>query len=153
MPAAGLYPIHTDEIRFARDGRWYADGEPVVHHRLALLFSRHLRRKPDGGCEIRIGDQYHADVVVEDTLFVVVDVDLEGSGATVTLNDASREPLAADTLATGADDVLYCTVKGGTEPARFLRSAWNRLAPHIEECDGGFALRLGDRRFPIGARA
>jgi hypothetical protein len=153
MPAAGFYSIHTDELKFAADGRWYADGEPILHERLALLFSRNLRRKATGGFEIRIDDRYHADIVVEDTPFVVVDVDLD-EPATVTLNDGSREPLAADSLATGDDNVLYCTVRNGTESARFLRSAWNRLAPHIEEtdADGGYALRIGERSHIIRKR-
>jgi len=151
MPGAGFYSIHTDELKFASDGRWYADGEPIEHARLANLFSRHLRRKPSGGYEIWIDAQYHADVRVEDTMFVVVGVDLaDDTGATIQLNDGSSEPLAAETLETGADDVLYCRVKCASERARFLRSAYNHLAPHIEGIDAeSFALRIGSRLYPI----
>ena len=155
MATAGFYSIHTDELKFASDGRWYADGEPILHERLALLFSRHLRRKADGGYEIRIDDQYHADVVVADTPFVVTDIDIGEHDATITLNDGSRETLAAETLAVGNEDVLYCMVKNGDEPARFLRSAYHRLAPLLvdDASATGFALRIGGRNLPIGKRA
>ena len=71
MPGAGFYAIHTSKLAFRGDGRWYADDEPVVHERLARLFSRHVRRKPTGGYEIWIDDRYHADVDIEDTPYVV----------------------------------------------------------------------------------
>lgn len=154
MASAGFYAIHTDELKFASDGRWYADGEPILHERLALLFSRHIRRTADGGYEIHIDDRYHAPVVVEDTPFVVVDVDIEDDAATVVLNDRRRLPLDMDSLAVGAHDVLYCRVDDGREWARFLRPAYNRLAPLIEEAaDGAFLLRLGHHTARIGQRS
>jgi len=157
MPSAGFYSIHTDTIRFAKDGRWYADDEPITHARLALLFSRHLRRKADGGFEIWIDERYHADVVVDDTAFVVVDVDVEPSGTvTLHLNDGSTEPLDPRSLEIGADDVLYCRVKAVGERARFLRTAYLYLAAHIEPDDvggTGFILKLADAVYPIAVRA
>lgn len=150
MAGAGFYAIHTDTIAFAKDGRWYADGEPVLHPRLALLFSRHLRRKPDGSYEINIDDQYRADVVVEDTPFVVTGVDVAGTTITVHLNDDTSEALDPNTLTSGRDDVLYCRVKGGQERARFLRSPYMHLAPAIDtDAAGRFVVRLGGADFPI----
>jgi hypothetical protein len=48
MPGAGFYAIETSKLSFRSDGRWYADDDPVLHPRLARLFSRYLRRKPSG---------------------------------------------------------------------------------------------------------
>jgi hypothetical protein len=152
MPAAGFYSIHTSKLTFRSDGRWYADDDPVVHERLARLFSRHVRRKPGGGYEIWIDERYHADVDIEDTPFVVTVVDSDAAGQfVVELNDGTREVLDLDSLQVGASDVLYCRVKHGAERARFLRAAYYQLAHFIEEVGSGrFQLRCGGSTHPIG---
>lgn len=152
MPGAGFYAIHTDKLRFGRDGRWYADGEPITHQRLANLFSRHLRRKPDGGYEIWIDERYHADVEIEDTAYVVVAAEADDTQAelSVKLNDGSTERLDSDRLSMSQDSALYCTVKGGCERARFLRSVYHQLVDRIEQTEEGeFALRCGAKLYPI----
>ncbi len=154
MPGAGFYAIHTSKITFRCDGRWYADEEPVVHTKLALLFSRHMRRKPgETSYEIWIDERYHADVDVEDTPFVVTAVDVNQDGSfTLRLNDDSREPLDPHSLAVSADGSLSAAVKQGTERARFLRAAHNQLAERIEEShDGGFQLRCGAETVSLAA--
>lgn len=153
MAGAGFYSIHTDTITFGRDGRWYADAEPITHRRLALLFSRHLRRKPDGSFEIWIDERYHADVVVEDVPFVVSGVEVGADGISLELNDGSRERLDPNSLRIGDDDVLYCSVKQGSETARFLRPAYHHLAPLFVEADGGFALQLAGIAYPLHRRS
>ena len=153
MPGAGFYSIHTDKLSFRADGRWYADDEPIVHKRLANLFSRYVRRKGNGGYEIWIDERYHADVDVEDTPYVVVTVDSDPrDDLYVELNDGSTERLDTRTLEVGANDVLYCRVKGGTERARFLRAAYNQLADRFEQNQaGGFSLRCGGTLHSIKA--
>ena len=151
MPGAGFYAIHTSKLSFRSDGRWYADDEPVVHERLARLFSRYLRRKPSGGYEIWIDERYHADVDVEDTLYVVIAVDAGPEGQfSVDLNDGTTEVLEPHGLEVGAGNVLYCRVKNGAERARFLRPAYYQLADFIEEVGPGrYQLRCGDTTHPI----
>jgi len=145
MPGAGFYAIHTAKLRFRGDGRWYADDEPVVHPRLARLFSRYLRPKPGGGYEIWIDERYHADVEVEDTPYVVTSVTIAAPGRiTIELNDGTAEPLDAASLSVGSADVLYCRVKGGSARARFLRPAYYQVAGFIEEAaPGQFQFRCG----------
>ncbi len=146
MPSAGFYAIANAKLKFASDGQWYADNEPVLHKRLAALFSRYLRRKPGGGgYEIWIDERYHDDVEVEDTPYVVVGVHAIDSHFTVQLNDGSTEPLEVNSLHIGSGNVLYCRVKGSTERARFLRSAYYQLAEFIEDVGGGqYRLCCGD---------
>ncbi|MEW6270874.1 MAG: DUF1285 domain-containing protein [Thermodesulfobacteriota bacterium] len=147
MPKAGFWAIESKTIRFGRDGRWYADDEPIVNQRIADLFSRHVTRGEDGAWWLRIGDE-RAKIVVEDTPFVVSRVDGDpGTGFRITLNDGSTEPLAAGTLALGEGDVLYVDVKGGAYRARFLRPAQTELLGHVEVERGRFVLRL-----PSGSR-
>lgn len=154
MPGAGFYAIHTSTLSFRGDGRWYADDDPVVHPRLARLFSRYLRRKPSGGYEIWIDERYHADVEIEDTPYVVTTLHADGSGGlSIELNDGTIEPLDPDTLAVGDAEVLYCAVKHGAERARFLRPAYYELTAFIEEpAPGRFLLRCGGTTHTIARR-
>jgi len=147
MTSAGFYSIHTDKLTFRADGRWYADDEPVVHPKLALLFSRYLRHKPGGGYEIWIDERYHADVDVEDTAYVVAAVDADPlDDLYIELNDGSTERLDPESLEVGDHDVLYCRVKGGRERARFLRAPYNQLANRIGQNEAAhFVLRCGGK--------
>ena len=152
MPRAGFYAIHNSSIRFGRDGRWYADGEPITNPRIADLFSRHVQRDADGGYRLRIADE-QAAIEVEDTPYVVIAAGADATAPWVELNDRSREPLDPTSLTVGGDEVLYCRVKAGQESARFLRPAYYQLAPLFEVAPGGgFGLRCGDRVHPIGRR-
>jgi uncharacterized protein len=152
MPGAGFWSIHTAKLSFRSDGHWYADDEPVTHERLARLFSRYVRRKPSGSCEIWIDERYHADVEVEDTLYVVSALETDAHGTfRVELNDGTTEPLDPTSLVVGRNNVLYCGVKNGAERARFLRSAYYQLANFVEEVSPGrFALRCGATSHSIG---
>ena len=154
MPGAGFYAIHTSKLSFRSDGRWYADDEPVVHPRLARLFSRYLRRKPSAGYEIWIDERYHADVEIEDTPYVVISVHADaGESLSIELNDGTAERLDAGTLEVGAGNVLYCAVKQGAERARFLRPAYYQLTAFIEEpAPGRFLLRCGRTTHAIAQR-
>ncbi len=151
MPGAGFYSIHTSKISFRSDGRWYADDEPIVHARVALLFSRHLRRKADGGYEIWLDERNHADVEIEDTPYVATGVSSDAQGCWVHLNDGTTERLDAGTLQVGAEHVLYCRVKNGTVRARLLRPAYYQLSHFVEEAaPGHFQIRCGDTTYSIG---
>jgi hypothetical protein len=150
MARAGFYAVQNSEIRFGRDGRWYADGEPIANARIADLFSRHLQRAPDGSYVLRIGDE-EAAVIVDDTPYVVTAVEPDGAGALfVRVNDGSREALDPHTLHVGANDVVYCRVKRGSERARFLRAAYYQLSAYIAAAGERFVLRLPAGDYPIG---
>ena len=152
MPGAGFYAIGASRIVFGRDGRWYADGERITNPRIALLFSRHLVQRDDGTYALVMGDE-KAPVEVEDTPWTVIRVDGDPAhGFTLTLNDRTTEPLDPQTLRVAADDSFSCTVKGRAR-ARFLRPAHNTLAQYVEPTGnaGGFAIRVGGRRYALGA--
>jgi hypothetical protein len=153
MARAGFYTIHNSEIRFGRDGCWYADGRLIENQRIADLFSQHVQRRPGGGYMLRIADE-QAPIVVEDTPYVVTGVELGTDGTMwIELSDRSRERLDPLTLEVGPDDVLYCRVKAGAEPARFLRPAYYQIAPHIRTtASGDFAVRLPSGDYPIARR-
>lgn len=142
MAKAGFWAIESHTIRFGRDGRWYADDEPIANARIADLFSRHVTREDDGSWWLKIGDE-RAKIVVEDTPFVVTRVDGDPQrGFRITLNDGSVEDLPAASLAFGDGDVLYCDVKGGAYRARFLRAAQSELLSHVTSEGDRFVLPL-----------
>lgn len=153
MARAGFYAVHCASIRFGRDGRWYADGEPITNPRIADLFARHVERAPDGSYRLRIADE-QAVIEVEDTPYVVIGADADAAGDVwIELNDHSHEQLDPRSLYVGPDDVPYCRVKGGAERARFLRPAYYQLAEFIVAADGGrFALRSARGTHPIARR-
>ena len=143
MAKAGFWAIESHTIRFGRDGRWYADDEPIVNQRIADLFARHITRGDDGAWWLRIGDE-RAKIVVDDTPFVVTRVD--GAPAQrlphrrSTTARPSRSPPRS--LALGDEDVLYCDVKDGAYRARFLRPAQSELLAHVTLDGDRFVLPL-----------
>jgi hypothetical protein len=153
MSRSGFYAIQNSEIRFGRDGRWYADGQVIANPRIADLFAQHVCRRPDGGYMLRIADE-QAPIVVEDTPYVVTGAELASDGTVwIELNDRSREALDPRTLRLGDDDVLYCHVKQHGEPARFLRPAYYQIARHIVPTGPGtFVCRLPGGDYPIVRR-
>ena len=150
MAKAGLYTIESDRLSFRRDGHWYSGSERIENARIALLFSRGVRRASDGSYYLQIADE-RAPVEVEDTAFVVRTIEDGPRGwPLLVLNDGEREPLDPKTLSVGPDNVLYCTVKHGEYRARFLRSAYYHLARLFETDDGGGSfLVVGTQRYEI----
>jgi uncharacterized protein len=150
MPRAGFYAVESGKISFRRDGNWYTDEERIDNPRIALLFSRSIRRNPDGTYFLQVGDE-RASITVEDTPYVVKSVEGDAaSGFALVLNDDEREPLDASSLEVGPDNVLYCRVKNGAFAARFLRPAYY----HLSDClgmdeRGGFFFNVAGRRYPV----
>src|SRR5271157_1631074 len=118
MTRAGFYTVESGRISFRHDGHWYNDEERIENPRIALLFSQSLRRNPDGSYELRVAEE-RAPITVEDTPYVVRTIEDNSRGFVIVTNDEVREALDPSTLEVGADNVLYCTVKGGKFRARF----------------------------------
>ncbi len=153
MPAAGFYAVESYSIRFGRDGEWYSDGERIANRRIAALFSRSLRRRPEGGFMLQVGDE-SASVEVENTPFVIRAIDGNPEeGFVAVLNDESVETLDLQTLRVDDDNAFVCNVKGGEFEARLLRPAHYQLARWIRPAaDGRFLIRCDGREYPITPR-
>jgi uncharacterized protein len=150
MPRAGFYAVESGRISFRRDGNWYSDEERIDNPRIALLFSRSIRRNPDGTYFLQVGDE-RASITVEDTPYVVKAVEGDAAaGFQLVLNDEEREPLRGGSLEVGPDNVLYCRVKDGGFKARFLRTAYYHLSDCLEVDDEGrFVFNVAGQRYPI----
>ncbi len=150
MPRAGFYAVESGKISFRKDGNWYSDEERIDNPRIALLFSRSIKRNPDGSFYLQVAHE-RASITIEDTPYVVKAIEDDGKGGyLIVLNDNERETLDPSTLEVGADHVLYTRVKGGEFRARFLRSAYYHLSSHFETDDAEhFYFRLDGKRYPI----
>jgi hypothetical protein len=151
MARAGFYAVESGKISFRRDGNWYTDEERIDNPRIALLFSKSIRRNPDGSYYLQVAEE-RAPIAVEDTPYVVRSVADDGKGGFILmLNDEEREPLDPATLEVGKANVLYCLVKQGESRARFLRNAYYHLSSRFSADEGGgaFSILIGDRRYPI----
>ncbi|MCB2184868.1 MAG: DUF1285 domain-containing protein [Deltaproteobacteria bacterium] len=144
----GKYPPCL--IQVDQDGGLFHDGAPIIHPAVlqTIYSSVHLE---EGRYILKVDHQV-CELEVKDTFFVVQSAAQAGDRLVLTLNDGSREDLDPATLAVGAEEVLYCRVKRGKFPARFLRPAYYQVTDLVEEAGEGFALRLGERSFPIPHR-
>jgi hypothetical protein len=149
MGRAGFYAIESGKISFRRDGNWYTDDDRIDNPRIALLFSRSIKRRRDGDYYLQVAEE-RAPITVEDTPYVVKAVYEDEGGFAIVTNDDEHEPLDPATLEVGPDNVLYCRVKGGAYPARFLRTAYYHLAGSFLTEEGEtFSLVVRGRRYPI----
>jgi hypothetical protein len=150
MARAGFYAIESGKISFRHDGSWYSDEERIDNPRISLLFSRSVKRNPNGSYYLQVADE-RAPITVEDTPYVVKAVNEDDSGGfTILTNDDEHEALDPETLEVGRDNVLYCRVKGGAFRARFLRTAYYHLSNHFFTDEGEtFSLVVRGRRYPI----
>jgi uncharacterized protein len=151
MARAGFYAVESGKISFRRDGNWYSDQERIDNPRIALLFSKSIRRNPDGSYYLQVAEE-RAPIAVEDTPYVVKTVEDNDGEFVLVTNDDEREPLDPSTLEVGGDNVLYCRVKEGQFRARFLRPAYYHLSNHFLEDGGTFSIAVRGRRFPIRMR-
>src|SRR5215472_14196909 len=111
MARAGFYAIESGKISFRRDGNWYTDDERIDNPRIALLFSRSIKRNPDGSYYLQVAEE-RAPISVEDTPYAVKAVyEDDDGGFTIVTNDDERESLDPATLEVGPDNVLYCRIK------------------------------------------
>lgn len=133
-----------------KDGKWFQNGEEIIHREIYIQFNRMLERTPDGAYRVRLGREV-CRVEVEDAPFVVLGVDENSSGQLVlSLNDDTEETLDPACFWIGNENVPYAEIKQKQFHARFSRPAYYQLARHIVTDDEKefFLLILG-KRVPI----
>ena len=139
-----------------KEGRWFHEGVEITHGRTCLLFSKSIRRDPSGKYYIHVGPE-SAEVIVEDAPYTIRSVTLqeEPDGQpkdyVLHLNDETQERLESGSLVVNEQNVMYCRVKGGTERARFLRSAYYQICARLayDENDDRYWLPCSDREVTI----
>jgi hypothetical protein len=91
-------PPHCGDIGMAirADGTWFYQGSPIGRQRLVKLFSRILRREPDGSF-VLVTPVEKVVVDVADAPFMAVELEVRGDGADQSL-----------LFRTNVDDVVAC---------------------------------------------
>lgn len=131
-----------------KEGRWYHNGEEITHKRTIELFSASVVKDPDGGYMLRVGNEC-AKILVEDTPYMVRAVWFCDERVMIQLNDGSVEELDLGSLFIGRENVLYCRVKNGEYPARFLRPAYYQIMSVLVEEKGEFFLKVGTKLYKL----
>ena len=146
----------ADIVTIDRQGRWWYQGNQIIHPEILALFKQSLEKDPETSdlfIDYR-GEQL--PVEVESCPFFIRDVrigrDEQGKPQDITLvlDDDSEEALVPDSLMLGSDAVLQATVKAGKFMACCLPAAHFRLAELFDElADGSFQLLLNKKSYPI----
>jgi uncharacterized protein len=133
MPAREI--IQDYIIRIDREGRWFYNGNQIIHPSVLEVFNEGLFLGEDNKHYLRVqNDIAHIDV--EDTPFIVRQVspiEQKGgfSGFMIGLSDGTEELLDLSSLEINPDNIPYCRVRKGMK-ARFTSQAYYMLAEHIE---------------------
>lgn len=141
-------------IRRDRRGRWFHDGEPVLHPKVRKAFDRWIDRADDGRYILR-NDANWAYVEIEGAPIFVLRVQedpAEGAptGFVLHTSDGQAHALAAATLRQDRDGNLYCQVRDGRLVAQFTVRALVDLADRLHESRDGVVLEdLAGSRHPI----
>jgi hypothetical protein len=142
-------------IYIDKEGRWYHEGAEMIHREFIRLFYNNMELDSLGRYVIAWKGQ-RCYVEAEDTAFVVLRVVWQEKGKEdgkerfiLSLSDDTQEELMPDTIYVGRDNVLYCSVKNRTFPARFNRAAYYQLAAYVEEEKGVYYLPLNGQKNKI----
>jgi hypothetical protein len=106
------------EMRIARDGSWYHQGQPIARPAMVRLFSTVLRREPDGS-HVLVTPVEKLSIEVEATAFVALEMECEGAGESrrIALSLSS-----GDALLVGRDHPLTIVEDGhGPQPRVAVR--------------------------------
>lgn len=125
-PVERWNPTHCgdSEMRIARDGTWFHQGSPIGRIAMVRLFSRILRREPDGGY-VLVTPVEKLDIVVEDAPFIAVEMKVEGEGAAMRLAFRLN---TGDLVTAGPNHALrFATGEDGPRPYLHVRAGLEAL--------------------------
>jgi len=143
-------PCH---IRIDKEGNWYYQDLPIINKKIYLHLNQCLSREPSGRYILSMnGEKCYLEV--EDTPFVIQEVYVSpdpspSPSLVVKLNDGTEEPLQADTLRVGQDNIVYCRVKEGVYEARLLRNAYYQLAEFLQQDGQHYYLIIEGTKIPL----
>ena len=136
------------DIRIARDGTWFHEGDPIRRIELVKLFATVLRRD-DAGDFWLVTPVERGRIVVEDTPFVVVEMSARGSGEDQVLSfrtnldewvDAGPDhPIRVVHNPQSGEPTPYIEIRNRLE-ARIMRSVYYEMVDlSVTEGDDGEA--------------
>jgi uncharacterized protein len=135
------------ELSVDEDGDWHDERVRITHPGILANLRENLRRDAEG---YFIQTRVRIPVDVADVPWVILRAERRGETLHAYLNDGTETVIDPATVRIGANDVPYCTVKGGRFDARFSRAATFQLLTSVElDPKIGEVLRLGDRAWSL----
>lgn len=134
-------PLSGDlDMRIARDGTWYHEGEPIRRAPLVNLFASLLKREGDHHYLVTPDEKWR--IQVEDAPFWIIDVDAyrrddqQALVFTTLTGDrvvaGAENPLRVSSDPVSGEPAPYLRVRGGME-GRLARTVFYRLAALAEQ--------------------
>ena len=127
--------VYKIDIRIARDGSWFHEGDRIKRQQLVKLFSSILRKDPDGKTYL-VTPAEQAEIEVEDAHFQMIDFDQIGEGESQQLvfTNSVGDKTVADsehaifqkTNVESGEENPYIEVRHGLT-GRVVRAAYYRL--------------------------
>ena len=151
MPPGWKGKLPPCQIQVNPDGELSHNGAPLIHPGILEMIydSVHLE---EGRYVLRM-DGRACELEVADTFFVVKSLEEKDGNLFIILNSGATEELDPASLWINEDNIMYCLVKKGAFPARFLRSAYYQLAQMVQERNGGFVLVLKGKTYAVLLKA
>ena len=131
-----------------KEGNWFQDGLPVLH-RWTYLYNNKLVDIDDEGVYFIDEGRGRVYIEVEDTPFVIKNIDLRSDGLYLILNDETEEKLGSDTIYLNASNIPYVKVKDGRFDARFCRAAYYEIMKMLETENEKYYLDTGSERIKV----
>ena len=125
---SGMYVIN--EIRIARNGKWYANGAEMFRLPIVNLFATHLERDENGGYYIHLGQETHP-VVVEDSPFYVIGIDESKEKLTLVFHDRQEMEITEPVKVYFDGDVPYISFKWEKD-TKLSRGTYWKLSEKFE---------------------
>lgn len=156
LPVEQWHPSHCGsmDLVIRADGSWVHEGTPMGRPALVRLFSRVLRKDPDGYVLVTPAEKI--SIEVEDVPFVVVDLEMdENRDFWVRTNVGDSVMVGPDhpiavRSGYGANPLPYVRIRGQLE-ARFGRTAYYQLVEMASLNDDRLSVESGGTAFDLGA--
>lgn len=132
--------VDREVIRLTRNGVWIADDAEITHEPTRDLFARSLK-KDEQGYFLQIGRETKR-IEVEDTAYFVqrfYGTPQGAQGIELQINDGTSERLDPLTLSYRPNR-LTARIKGKSEEAKFLSTAYNELLGFLQEDETAYFL-------------
>ncbi len=129
-----------ESIRLNERGEWKHEGLDFENRRIIDLFNRSVSRTEGGTWVLEIG-RFTYPIEVDRTGYFVESIDF-GEPISISLSDATQEPLDVASIYYEDPGKLFCEIKQGAFEARFKKPAYYAIAEHVVEEDDKLVLEL-----------
>lgn len=140
--------MNRPKIRVDKEGHWYFEGRPIIRRDILQELLGLLQRDEEGRYWLCYGEE-REPLEVEDTVFLVEEVQRTPEGFSIRLNDGTEEDLDPSSLWVSREGIPYCLVKGGQFPARFTRMAFYHLGEHAVQEGEAYFIEVKGRRYRL----